>query len=147
MAVPECHMRRRTRLAGLQRPRAASVAHPGIEVAVASFATGRPLTDCATGLRCTPLVVLSINSEMECPDLFRRIRVCLLKITQCCARASPKSTLPPSHFHAQLKTACTLTHSVGVSAMAVIVGCDTRLGKRRRSGGAGMGSPRHPASP
>ena len=52
---------------------------------------------------------------------------------QCCARASPKSTLPQSHFHAQLKTACTLTHSVGVSAMAVVVGCDTRLGKRRRS--------------
>ena len=89
MAVPECHMRRRTRLAGLQRPRAASVAHPGIEVAVASFATGRPLTDCATGLRCTPLVVLSINSEMECPDLFQRIRACLLKINV--ARVPPQN--------------------------------------------------------
>ena len=52
---------------------------------------------------------------------------------QCCARASPKSTLPQSHFHAQLKTACTQTRSVGVSAMAVVVGCDTRLGKRCRS--------------
>ena len=85
MAAPECHMRRRTRLAGLQRRRAASTAH------VASFATGAP-SCCsynarATGLRCTPLVVLSINSEMECPGLFRlppknnlMLRACLPKI-------------------------------------------------------------------
>ena len=74
-----CHTRRRVRLAGLQRPRVASIAHliPGLmDSLIASFATSPPMApiERAAGLPCAPTVVFSNNSEAECPDLIQRVR-------------------------------------------------------------------------
>ena len=64
---------------------------------------------CAAGLRCVPLVVL-LNSEMECLDLFQCIRrVCLptINVASIMCVYHPKiNVASPSHFHAQLKQAC-----------------------------------------
>ena len=88
----KCHMRRRKRLAGLQRPHglltrnvqnhnilpghlAVTVARCSVhsDIWCSTCAAGRPVTPAerAARLRCVPLVVLSNNSEVECPDLFQ----------------------------------------------------------------------------
>ena len=79
MAAPEWHMRRRTRLAGLQRPRAASIqlliqawkvpfCHRRAVLLLLYCMSRRPAMHSARGAQ----------PEMECPDLLQRIRACLL---------------------------------------------------------------------
>ena len=82
-----CHMRRRMRLAGLQRPRAASTASEGGSSLWAWQASPAPMapTECAAGLQCVPL-------WCSAPTLKWNVRIC----SNVYAYASQKSTLPQS---------------------------------------------------
>ena len=102
-------------------------------------------------------MVLNINAEMECPDLFHRIRVCLpninvASVTCAClpkinvaSVAFPRATQDCLHVPA-------LTHCVSVSAMAALhsswdVAIDKESDAEMPDPGWGMGNPHRPWSP
>ena len=143
-------MRRRTRLAGLQRPRAASTAlsiHsrklwlPAVPTAVLWL----PLCDalrswCSTSTPkwnvriCSTVYVYASQISM-----LPRPRV----------RASPKSTSPQSHFHAHARLLArtspdTLCQCVCHGSAPLVVGCGNRQGKRCGDAGSRVGDGQPP---
>ena len=120
MAAPDMTLRRRKRMAGLQRPRAASTAHDDDRV-LGGYLCARA----SCGSYCAPPAC--DNSEMECPDLFQCCLTCVclpnVRVASIMRVCLPKRSVASVSF-LYTAQAClhipALTHCVGVFAMAAL---------------------------
>ena len=144
-----CHMRRRLRLAGLRRPRAASTDRTVPKsLQLCRFDFESPLAMAPTECAADPCDVFRLSSPST-PKLKWNVRICSRKSTlPSHACVPPKNQRCLSRISMRVRTPALTQCRYVCHGSAPFVGCGARLGKRLMpDAGFGVGSPRHPASP